>query len=156
MIVTIELIREAGIRLPSPIGQTIGIVGGIIIGEAVVTAGIVSNVVVIVIALTAIMSFTNPSYEMGNIVRVLTFPLMIAATMFGFFGIVICIILILMHLSKLESFGTPYLAPLSPLHLSGLQDTFVRLPIWMLKKRPKELNPKDKTRVDNDKGAPNS
>lgn len=146
MAVTIELIREAGIRLPSPIGETIGIVGGLIIGEAVVNAGLVSNVVVIVIALTAIMSFTNPSYEMGNTVRVLSFPIMVAATMFGFFGITICLLLILMHLSKIESFGVPYLSPLSPFHLSGLKDAVVRLPIWTMKKRPVELETKKEIR----------
>lgn len=146
MAITIELIREAGIRLPSPIGETIGIVGGLIIGEAVVNAGLVSNVVVIVIALTAIMSFTNPSYEMGNTVRILSFPIMIMATMFGFIGIIISLMLILIHLSKLESIGIPYLAPLSPFHLEGMKDTFIRLPIWMMNKRPEELNTQIKKR----------
>src|SRR5699024_5275049 len=108
MIVTIELIREAGIRLPSPIGQTIGIVGGIIIGEAVVTAGLVSNVVVIVIALTAIMSFTISSYEMGNILRILSFPIMVAASLFGFVGIVASALIILFHLCKVKVLDTPY------------------------------------------------
>lgn len=146
MAVTIELIREAGIRLPSPIGETIGIVGGLIIGEAVVNAGLVSNVVVIVIALTAIMSFTSPSYEMGNTVRILSFPIMIMATMFGFVGIIISLMLILIHLSKLESLGVPYLAPVSPFHLEGMKDAFIRLPIWLINKRPEELNTQIKER----------
>src|SRR5699024_3335099 len=84
MAITIELIREAGIRLPTSIGQTIGIVGGLIIGEAIVNAGLVSNIMVIIIALTAIMSFSFPSYEMGNTTRLLNFPIMIAAATFGF------------------------------------------------------------------------
>src|SRR5699024_7404781 len=102
MAITIELIREAGIRLPSPIGETIGIVGGLIIGEAVVNAGLVSNVVVIIIAITAIMSFTNPSYEMGNTIRILSFPIMISATLFGFVGIIVSLLIIMIHLCKLE------------------------------------------------------
>lgn len=83
----IELIREAGIRLPTPIGQTIGIVGGLIIGDAIVRAGIVSNIMVIVIALTGIASFTIPSYEMSSATRIISFPLMVAAVCLGFAGI---------------------------------------------------------------------
>lgn len=71
----IELIREAGVRLPSPIGQTIGIVGGLVIGEAVVNAGLVSNMVIIVVALTAIASFVIPSTEMNSVVASLDFLL---------------------------------------------------------------------------------
>ncbi|MBW8349554.1 spore germination protein [Bacillus sp. IITD106] len=141
MAVTIELIREAGIRLPTPIGQTIGIVGGLIIGEAVVNAGLVSNIMVIVIALTAIMSFTIPSYEMSNTVRILSFPIMIASATLGFVGIVFCLMIIAIHLCKLESLGTPYLAPLAPLKVPNLKDSIVRFPIWMLNKRPKNIKP---------------
>lgn len=147
MAITIELIREAGIRLPSPIGETIGIVGGLIIGEAVVNAGLVSNVVVIVIALTAIMSFISPSYEMSNTTRILSFPIMIAATMFGFVGIIVSLMLITIHLCKLESVGTPYLAPLTPLNLKGLKDTLIRLPNWVIKERPNELQTQNKYRL---------
>src|SRR5699024_10364801 len=94
MAVTVELIREAGIRLPTPVGETIGIVGGLIIGDAVVSAGLVSNVMVIVIALTAIMSFTISSYEMGNTVRILNLPVMISAAFFGSIGIALAMLFI--------------------------------------------------------------
>lgn len=146
MAVTIELIREAGIRLPTPIGATIGIVGGIIISEAVVTAGLVSNVLVIVIALTAIMSFTIPSYEMGNVIRIASFPIMIAASLFGFAGIVIVLLFIIIHLCKLESFGVPYLSPLAPLRFRELLDSIIRAPVWLLKKRPKDIRPQTDVR----------
>ncbi|HLS66931.1 MAG TPA: spore germination protein [Pseudogracilibacillus sp.] len=139
MAVTVELIREAGIRLPSPIGETIGIVGGLIIGDAVVNAGLVSNVMVIVIALTAIMSFTIPSYELGNTVRILSLPIMISASMLGFAGIVLSFLFIVIHLCKMESFGVAYLSPLAPLHIRELADAIARFPIWMLRKRPAEL-----------------
>ncbi|WP_242698558.1 spore germination protein [Bacillus sp. SD088] len=141
MAITIELIREAGIRLPSPIGQTIGIVGGLIIGDAVVNAGLVSNIMVIVIALTAIMSFCIPSYEMGNTVRILSLPVMIAAATLGFVGIVFSLMLILIHMCKLESFGTPYIAPLAPLHVKNLKDSIIRFPIWTLNHRPISVQP---------------
>ncbi|RST71249.1 spore germination protein [Siminovitchia acidinfaciens] len=137
MAITIELIREAGIRLPTPIGQTIGIVGGLIIGDAVVNAGIVSNVMIIVIALTAIMSFTIPSYEMGNTIRILSLPIMIGAATLGFVGIVFSLMIIIMHMCKLESFGSPYLSPVAPVHFKDLKDSFVRFPVWLLNSRPK-------------------
>ncbi|WP_249313128.1 spore germination protein [Lederbergia citrea] len=139
--ITIELIREAGIRLPTPIGQTIGIVGGLIIGDAVVNAGLISNFMVIIIAVMAIASFTIPSYEMSNTIRLLTYPLMILAATLGFVGIVFGLMFILIHLCKLESFGSPYLAPLAPLHFKELKDTFIRFPIWMQDKRPREMRP---------------
>lgn len=146
MAVTVELIREAGIRLPSPIGETIGIVGGLIIGEAVVNAGLVSNVMVIVIALTAIMSFTISSYEMGNTVRVLNLPIMIAASLFGFFGIVIVFSFIVAHMCKLESYGVPYLSPLTPVTIEELKDAIIRFPVWKLKRRPKDIHAKKQKR----------
>lgn len=141
MIVTIELIREAGIRLPTSIGQTIGIVGGIIIGESVVNAGLVSNIVVIVVALTAIMSFTIPSYEMGNTIRLLSFPIMVSAALFGFVGVTFSFIILFIHLCKLESYGTPYLSPLVPFSLQGLKDTFIRMPNPMFTRRPEHVHP---------------
>ncbi len=140
MAVTIELIREAGIRLPTPIGQTIGIVGGLIIGDAVVNAGFVSNIMVIVIALTAIMSFSIPSYEMGNAVRLLSFPVMVGATTLGFVGMVFALMIILIHMCTLESFGTPYTSPVTPFHAKELKDAIVRAPSWTLKERPDELH----------------
>lgn len=128
MAITIELVREAGIRLPSPIGQTIGIVGGIIIGDAVVTAGLVSNIVVIVIALTAIMSFSIPVYEMGNSIRVFTLPIMIAASFFGFIGIIICFLTLILHLCRLHNYGYPYFYPLAPLDYLAIKEMVIRAP----------------------------
>lgn len=146
MAVTVELIREAGIRLPTPIGETIGIVGGLIIGDAIVKAGLVSNMMVIVIALTAIMSFTIASYEMSNTVRILNLPIMIAASFFGFVGIVLSTLLIVIHLCKLETFKISYLSPLAPLQIRELADSIVRLPVWLLNRRPKSLRAKQEKR----------
>ncbi|SFI72658.1 spore germination protein [Thermoflavimicrobium dichotomicum] len=142
MELTLELIREAGIRLPSRVGQTIGIVGGLVIGDAVVRTGLVSYPMVIVVSLTAISSFVVPSYEMSSAVRFLRFPLMAMAALFGFVGIVFGLLFIMIHLSKLESFGTAYLAPFIPLRIKDLKDTFVRLPIWFLNQRPHDPHPK--------------
>ncbi|MCP3032403.1 spore germination protein [Halobacillus sp. A1] len=148
MVVIIELIREAGIRLPSPVGQTIGIVGGLVIGDAVVRAGLVSNIMVIVVALTAIASFVVPSNELSMTLRLLTFPLIFLAGTLGFVGLIFGFLLIAVHLAKLESFGTPYFAPVAPLRIKDLKDTFVRLPIFTMKQRPKGAQPVSTTAVE--------
>ncbi|NLI68669.1 MAG: spore germination protein, partial [Bacilli bacterium] len=90
-------------------------------------------------ALTAIMSFTISTYEMGNAVRIANFPIMVAAALFGFAGIVIAMLILTIHLCKLESYGVPYLSPLTPLRFKELTDSVLRLPIWLFEKRPKDL-----------------
>ncbi|QOS99600.1 spore germination protein [Brevibacterium sp. JNUCC-42] len=153
MELVLEMLREAGLRLPAPIGQTIGIVGGIVIGQAAVSAGLVSNIMVIVVALTAIASFIIPNLEMSAGIRMIRFPMMLVASLFGMVGISWGLILLILHLLSLESLGTPYGASFSPMHFSELKDTFVRLPMWMMKKRPVELKPKQVDRHgDNDGG----
>lgn len=141
MQIILELLKEASIRLPSPIAQTIGIVGGLVIGTAIVDAHIVSNMMIVVIGFTAIASFVAPINEMGTSARLLGFPTMVAASLFGFFGIVLVLMLIFMHLSKLDSYGTPYFAPLAPFKKEDVKDTFIRLPIWKLTTRPTDARP---------------
>lgn len=141
MQIILELLKEASIRLPSPIAQTIGIVGGLVIGTAVVDAHIVSNMMIVVIGFTAIASFVAPINEMGTSARLLGFPTMIAASLFGFFGIVLVLMLIFMHLCKLDSFGTPYFSPLAPFKKEGLKDSLLRLPLWKMNTRPTDAKP---------------
>ncbi|MGI8385217.1 spore germination protein [Robertmurraya sp. P23] len=136
MELTIELIREAGVRLPSRIGQTIGIVGGLVIGDAVVRAGLISNTMIVVVAITAVAAYSIPTSAMSDAVRFLRFILMLLASTFGFVGIAFGTMLILSHLCRLESFGTPYFTPWAPFHLKDLKDTFIRLPIWKFNTRP--------------------
>ncbi len=140
--IIIELIREAGIRLPTSIGQTIAIVGGLVIGDAIVKAGLVSNIMIIVVALTSIASFVVPSNEMNASITLLRFPFMILASFLGFIGITFGMVVLGVHLCKLESFGIPYFAPLAPLKISDLKDTFVRLPVWKFNTRPLDSHAK--------------
>ncbi|PYZ98734.1 spore germination protein [Alteribacter lacisalsi] len=128
MELTLELIREAGIRLPTPIGQTIGIVGGLVIGDAVVNAGFISSIMIIVVALTAISSFVVPVHEMSMAMRLLRYPVMIMASILGFLGIVFCLTIYLIHLCKLTSIGKPFFYPFAPLDGKGLLNRFIRLP----------------------------
>lgn len=128
MELTIELIREAGVRLPSPVGQTIGIVGGLVIGDAVVNAGFVSSVMIIVVALTAISSFVVPANEMSMAIRLMRFPIMIMASLLGFVGIIFCLNLYAIHLCKITSIGQPYFYPLAPFNFKGILKDVIRIP----------------------------
>lgn len=141
MELTIELIREAGLRLPSRVGQTVGIVGGLVIGDAIVRAGLISTTMVIVVAITALAGFTIPTHGMSDAIRLLRFPFMFLAAAFGFVGMVFAAIVLLGHLCKLESFGTPYFAPFAPFRPQDLKDTFVRAPLWKFNTRPFDAQP---------------
>jgi spore germination protein KA len=135
---TFEAIREAGIRLPRAIGQAVSIVGALVIGQAAVQAGIVSPLMIIVVAVTGMASFVNPSYNMGISLRLLRFPMMLLGGTLGLFGIMAGILCIFIHLAGLRSFGVPYLASLAPLHLGNLKDVLIRAPWWAMDKRPDE------------------
>lgn len=131
-----ETLREAGVRLPRPIGQTVSIVGALVVGEAVVSAGIISAPVVIVVAVTAIAAFTTPSLdEEGTVIRL---GLTILSGFLGAFGIVTGLILVLIELVSLRSFGVPYLFPAAPFYgREMLQDVAVRAPWWAMLTRPR-------------------
>lgn len=134
-----ELLKEAGIRLPNPIGSTIGIVGGIIIGQAAVDAGLVSPIIIIIIALTAISSFSIPNANFVSALRLLKYIVIFFSAMFGLFGFWTAILTILIHLASLKSFGIPYLYPIvsgEVNNFNDLEDTFFRFPIFKMKKRP--------------------
>ncbi|SFK33749.1 GerA spore germination protein [Halobacillus dabanensis] len=133
---TIELLREAGARLPTKIGQTIGIVGGIVIGTAAVQAGLTSNILLIIVALSALGSFTTPIYNIGNTIRLIRFPLLIFGSLFGLLGVVICVVFILAHLIQLTSLGRPYMEPIYPFRFGDFRDAIVRLTLRERNTRP--------------------
>lgn len=146
---TIEILRESGTRIAGPIGTTIGIVGGIIIGQAAVEAGIVSPLKIIIAAITTISFFAIPSLELASSLRVIRFILMFLAAILGLYGVMLGIIILMVHLAKLESFTVPFSAPYSGLGLKegDLKDTLVKVPIRHMKYRPKFTFPKDKRRM---------
>ncbi|KAI7253307.1 hypothetical protein KC345_g11388 [Hortaea werneckii] len=137
--VSIEILREAGIRLPKPIGPAMGIVGGLIIGDAAVQAGIVSPFLVIVVAVTAISSFSIPMYSAGITLRLLRFAGMLFAAVLGMYGTILFFLLICSHLAKLKSFGVPYLTPVTPFRISDWKDLFLRAPLALMKRRPEMM-----------------
>lgn len=136
MELTFEGLREAGLRIPKPIGQAVSILGGLVIGQAAVQAGIVAAPMVIIVSLTGVASFVIPHFDLGLTLRFLRFPIMILASVLGLFGIVIGLILIYLHLITLRSFGTPYLSPIAPMKGQDAADVFVRAPWWRMRRRP--------------------
>ncbi|WP_139996910.1 spore germination protein [Paenibacillus paridis] len=134
-----EILREAVVRMPSAAGNTISIVGGLVIGQSVVEAGIVSPAVVIVVSFTAIASFVSPNYSLGIAARLLRFFLLLAASTLGFYGIGVVVLMLLLHLSNLRSFGMPYIKPFAPMFLKDMKDTLVRAPLWLMRERPQKL-----------------
>lgn len=147
---TFELLREASVRLPVLIGGVVGIVGGLVIGQAAVEAGIVSPIMVIIVAVTAISSFSIPDYNFSNAFRLFRFLLIIVSGFLGLYGIVLGLLLMLGHLVRLKSFGIPYLSPFVSVTPSDLKDSFVRVPIFMMKHRPMGLA-NDKVRINNNR-----
>lgn len=153
MEITFELLREAGVRLPRAIGSTIGIVGGLVIGQAAVAAGIVSPIMVIVVAVTAIASFAIPNYEVAAGFRLIRFVLMIAASIYGLYGVLLGLIATLIHLVNLKSFGIPFMVPIAPFYPSSMRDTTFYIASWKyMKKRPDFLEPQDEIRQGGDEG----
>lgn len=136
MEITFEILREAGVRLPKAVGQAVSIVGALVIGQAAVQANIVSPLMVIVVALTGIATFSIPQFSISLPVRILRFLFMLLASVLGMLGVMVGILFIMLHLFSLESFGKPYMASLSPLRTGDLKDTAVRLPWWSMIRRP--------------------
>lgn len=150
MELSFELLREAGVRLPGAMGNTIGIVGGLIIGQAAVDANIVSPIVVIVVAFTALCSFAIPNEEFAFSFRLLKFAMIGLCAWMGYFGFLIGIYGVLSHLANLKSFGNPYLTPYVGANLNEYQDEkdgVVRFPLRMLWKRPIYANRYERTKL---------
>lgn len=147
MEITFEALREAGIRLPKPVGQAVSIVGALVIGQAAVEAGLISAPMVIVVSITGIASFTIPRYDFAFAIRILRFPLIFLAGSFGLYGVTLGVLGILIHLVNLRSFGIPYLSPVAPLNIKRLKDVFIRAPFWSMNLRPNLTTGEDELRV---------
>ncbi|WP_254639744.1 spore germination protein [Cohnella sp. GbtcB17] len=152
--ISMEVLREATIRLPQQVGGALSIVGVLVIGQAAVAAGFASPITVVIIALTTIGSFATPAYNAALALRLLRFPLIIIAGIFGLYGVMIGLILIANHLLSLKSFGVPYLSPLVPADAEGMKDVLIRGPLWWMKRRPAFLKPKNPVRVGSEMTEP--
>ena len=145
MDLSFELIREASLRIPGNLGSTIGIVGAIILGQAAVTANLVSPIMVVVIAISGLASFTIPDFRLTTTLRVLRFGILLMAATFGLVGIAFAILLLSTVLCSMKSFGVPYMVPVAPKTMSGL-DVVIKGPVFHQERLPDYLNPKDQNR----------
>ncbi|RCX20948.1 spore germination protein KA [Anaerobacterium chartisolvens] len=155
MIIIFEILREAGVRLPRPIGSAVSIVGALVIGESAVSAGLIGNFMVIIVALTAISSFAIPAQtDSGSILR---YFLLILAGVMGGFGIIMGLLVAFIHMVSLRSFGTPYLSPIAPFAPRDMKDTFIRMPLWTMTIRPRMIGRNNSRRQNsNPPSAPNN
>ncbi|SEF91298.1 spore germination protein [Paenibacillus sp. UNC499MF] len=151
MEISMEVLREATIRLPQLIGGALSIVGVLVIGQAAVSAGFSSPITVVIIALTTVGSFATPAYNAAIALRMLRFPLIVLAGCFGLYGIMFGMILITNHLLSIRSFGVPYMSPITPFNAQEWKDTLLRGPIWWMTDRPghlKSLQAKRRLHID--------
>ncbi|THF78091.1 spore germination protein [Cohnella fermenti] len=136
MELTFEVLREAGVRMPRVVGPAISIVGALVLGQAAVQAGLVSAAMIIVVSFTAIANFVIPSVNMAAGARLIRFVLMLVGGTLGLFGIMCGLMVMVVHLVSLKSFGIPYMTPLAPLVWNNLKDVWIRVPWPLMKTRP--------------------
>ena len=141
-----ELLKEAGMHMPKSMGQTISIVGALVMGETCVSAGLISAPIVIVVAFTAVTGYVvNPLHEQGTLLR---WGLLIVTGFMGVFGLILGLIVLLIHLVSITSFGFPYLSPYADFEPGDIKDSFLRMPLWYMVKRPSGMSNGNRVRTD--------
>jgi len=141
MLVAFELLQEAGLRLPNPVGDTVSIIGALVVGQSAIQASVISPIAVIVVAFAGIAGYTIPNQDLGSAVRIFRFLLVLAAMAVGIFGLMVALILIIYHMCTLESFGVAYMSPLAT---RGIFNALFRPPLKWSKYRDPELKTTDK------------
>ncbi|WNR43953.1 spore germination protein [Paenibacillus roseipurpureus] len=152
MLVLFELFREAGARLPKVVGQTVTVVGGLIVGDAAIRSGITSPTTLVVTSLSTISMYTLVNQSLAGSITILRIVILLFSTMFGIYGFMISLMGLVLFMSTLESFGVPYLSPLSPPQLGEIWTSLVAKPWKKLSRRPHDLSPKDDTRQGGERG----
>ena len=143
----IQLVVEVGLRLPITIGQTVGVVAGIVLGQAAISANLASPAIIIIVAMTTIATYSLPNYSMVLATRLLRFLMLVATAMFGLFGFSLGWLLILIHLTTLESMGVPFFfSPIAPTRYRDLNDALFRVPTKALTRRPTSIPHQDDKR----------
>ncbi|MBO8163511.1 MAG: spore germination protein [Brevibacillus sp.] len=145
-LITLEIIKEASLRMPTKTGQTLGVIGGIVIGEATVAAGFASKVLIVLVGISAIASFLVPTYQMTKSTSIIQFGLLVLSSFLGVLGIVLGMIGMLAHLNGLTSLRQPYFAPVAPFYGKDWNDLFISSPLTWMKTRPGYLRPLQKWR----------
>lgn len=148
MELSFELIREAGVRVPGPIGPTLGIIGALILGQAAVAANIVSPILIIVVSVTGIGSFAIPNYSLGYSIRIMRFAFIALSALAGFLGITAGLFILGLWSTSLKSFGVPFMAPLGPKTSDIARSVLFKAPEWKMEHRPDYLNTKKARKQD--------
>lgn len=146
LLMLLEIFREAGVRLPTSIGQTLTSIGGLIIGDAAIRAGLVSPSVVVVGAITAVSGVTLVNQSLSTVVSIIRLFFFVLSSFLGMYGVILGIVIFIAVMGSQRSFGVSYLAPLSPLKLRDLIGSFLRLPWFLMKRRPVSLQDQDEER----------
>lgn len=146
--VILEGLREAGLRLPKPVGQAVSIVGAIVMGQAAVEAGLVTPQLVIIVALSGIASFIIPDYSFVIALRILKFAFILLAGSLGIFGLMMGYMVLAIHLTSLQAFGVPYMSPVTPFKIRDMKDVFVRAPWGMLNRSEPDMEPEGNEKGD--------
>lgn len=146
MLLTLEVIKEASLRMPTKSGQMLGVIGGIVVGQASVEAGFASQVLIVIVGISAIASFLVPNYLITKANTLIQFIILVLASFLGIMGIFMGIILLLVHLNALSSLRQPYLTPVAPFYGKDWLDLFIRGPLHWMKTRPEALHTLQKWR----------
>lgn len=148
MLLLFELFREAGARLPKVVGQTVTVVGGLIVGDAAIRSGITSPTTLVITSISTIAMYTLVNQTLAGTVTILRILILFESMIFGIYGYMVSLIGLILYMSTLESFGVPYLSPLSPPRFKEMIPAVFAKPFRSMKHRPKMLSPKDDTRQD--------
>ncbi|GIP23932.1 spore germination protein [Paenibacillus sp. J22TS3] len=149
MLFLFEIFSEAGRRLPKAVGQTITVVGGLIIGDAAIRAGITSPTMIVMVAITIIATHSLVNQILSGTTAIIRIMILILSALFGMYGFLIAVIGLVLHLAGLENFGVPYLSSVSPFNKNDFVPAFFRKPARDMKKRPEYLQTQDDTRKEN-------
>lgn len=144
LLISFEILIEAGLRLPKTVGTAMSILGGLVVGQSAVSAKLVSPAVVVIIAIAGISGFIMPNQDLSSAIRVYRFILSVLAAVGGFFGLAVGLILLIVHLCSLDNYGVAYLSPFVDVDESNHRDTLMRFPIKYFTKRPQKIVPKNR------------
>lgn len=155
LLLSFEILIEAGLRLPQSVGTAMSILGGVVVGQAAVTANILSPLVVVIVSLAGIAGFIVPNQDLSSGIRVVRFIFAVIAAIGGFFGLAVGLILLLTHLCSLDNYGVAYLAPFVDMDESNHKDTLFRFPIKYFTERPQGIAPANRKKQEG-KGGKNA
>jgi spore germination protein KA len=144
LLLAFEILIEAGLRLPKTVGTAMSILGGVVVGQAAVTANILSPLVVVIVSLAGIAGFIVPNQDLSSGLRVIRFIFSVMAAAGGFFGLAIGLILLLTHLCSIDNYGIAYMSPFVDIDESNHKDTLFRFPIKYFTKRPQKIVPNNR------------